>query len=83
MYSLLPCSLQLEMLFVLLALEPAKALLETEVHHQLQELLCTPGLDVIFPEQLGYLEKPLSNGLGRNLVFTSDIIIVNTYILFV
>lgn len=36
-----------------------------------------PGLDMIFPEQLESLEKPLQNVLGKNLVFTSDITILN------
>lgn len=69
------CGLQREIRFVLLSLEQ-KALLEAEIHHRLQELVCTAGPDMLFPEQLECLGKPLPNGFGGNSVFTSDLIIL-------
>lgn len=50
---------------------------------QLREPVCGPALGMIFPEQLEGLEKPLPNGFGRNLVFTSDLINLNIFHFFV
>lgn len=62
---------------MLLSLEPAKALLEAEILHQLWELVCTASLDMILPEQHKCSEKSLPKGFGGNLVFTSDLVLLN------
>lgn len=55
----------------------AGALLEAEILQQLWELVCAAGLHIIFPDQHKRSEKSLPNGFGGNLVFTSDLILLN------
>lgn len=62
--------------FALLSLEPAKALLEAERCTQLQELVCARARRDL-PRAARKLGKATTKCFGEELVFTSDITILN------